>query len=77
MVEFELYGLTPHQQKLADALWSIEEWDDVVCFIDQLPERDQKDAESILEMMRMAVVEQCYDGIQEFTEALEVIKKVK
>ena len=78
MVEFELHGLNKRQQVLADIMWSLEEWPEVERFIKSLPKRERAEAEGIIEMMKMAVVEQCYQGIKdEFPEAQQLINKVK
>ena len=77
MVQFELHGLNARQQFLADIMWQLEEYDDVEAFIATLPERDACECQSIIEMMRMAVVEQCYDGIQNLDAAQSVIDKVR
>ena len=77
MVEFELQGLNARQQVLADIMWQLEEYDQVQAFIATLPDREACEAESIIEMMRMAVVEQCYTGIQNTDAARSVIDKVR
>jgi hypothetical protein len=77
MVEFELQGLNARQQVLADIMWQLEEYEQVQAFIATLPDREACEAESIIEMMRMAVVEQCYDGIQKLDAAQSVIDKVR
>jgi hypothetical protein len=77
MVEFELQGLNARQKFLADIMWQLEEYDQVQAFIATLPDREACEAESIIEMMRMAVVEQCYDGIQNIDAAKSVIDKIR
>ena len=77
MVEFELQGLNARQQVLADIMWQLEEYEQVQAFIATLPDREACEAESIIEMMRMAVVEQCYDGIQNIDAAKSVIDKIR
>ena len=78
MVEFELQGLNARQQVLADMLWACEEYTDVERLLKAMPKRESQECESILEMMKMAVVEQCYQGIkQEYKEAQKLIDKIK
>jgi hypothetical protein len=77
MVEFELKGLNARQQVLADIMWQLEEYTDVEAFIETLPDREACECRSIIEMMRMAVVEQCYDGIQNLDAAQSVLDKIK
>lgn len=79
MVEFELHGLNKRQMVLADIIWACKEKPDVDRFIEGLPTRAlRNEAQSIVDLMVMAVVEQCYNGITEdFPEAQELISKVK
>jgi hypothetical protein len=76
-VEFTLEGLTPRQMMLADMIWACENQDNVNRFIKGLPTRAlRNEAKTIVDLMVMAVVEQCYDGIgQDFTEADQVLQK--
>jgi hypothetical protein len=56
----------------------LDGFDEVQAFIKTLPKREQKECRTIIELMKMAVVEQCYDGIkQEFTEAQSVLNQFK
>jgi len=77
MLEFELTGLNARQQILADIMWQLEEYDDVQAFIATLPDREACECQAIIEMMRMAVVEQCYDGIQNLDAANSVLDKIR
>ena len=78
MVEFTLEGLNTRQRVLADIMWQLEEYEQVEAFIATLPDREACECEAIIEMMRMAVVEQCHSGIkQEYTEAEQLINRVK
>ena len=77
MIEFELQGLNARQRMLADIMWQLEEYDDVQAFIATLPDREACECESIIEMMKMAVVEQCYDCIQKLDAAKSVIDKIR
>ena len=76
MIEFELHGLNARQQMLADIMQELEEYDQVQAFINTLPRREQVECEGIIEMMKMAVVEQCYTGISDTKEADSVIKQI-
>jgi hypothetical protein len=80
MVELELYGLNARQQVLADIMWQLEEYDDVQAFIATLPDREACECESIIEMMRLALVEQYAEGMADevpITEAQKLIDKVR
>ena len=61
---------------LADIMWGLDGFDEVQAFIKTLPTREQKECRTIIELMKMAVVEQCYDGIGSMDEATQLIKKV-
>jgi hypothetical protein len=75
-MSFELYGLNSRQQFLADILWQLEEWDQVEAFINTLPDREACECHSIVEMMRMALIEQCGSGVNTDL-ANSVIDKVR
>lgn len=77
MVEFELKGLNKRQEMLANIMWQFEEFEQVEAFIATLPDREACECQSIIEMMRMAVVEQCYEGIQNMDAANDVINKFR
>jgi DNA-binding transcriptional regulator PaaX len=65
MVEIKLEGLNARQKVLADILWSIEEWSDVERFIATLPKREKAECQSIVEMMKMELVETYRKGMAE------------
>lgn len=76
-VEFTIEGLNARQRVLADIIWSCNTAEAVKGFIRSLPTRDQRDeAESIVELMKLAVAEQCYDGISEMDQAKSVLDKI-
>jgi len=78
MEEIVLEGLNDRQRVLADIMWSIEEWSDVERFIATLPKRERAECKSIVEMMKMELVEQYRKGmeIENTQEANKVIKSV-
>ncbi len=78
MEEIVLEGLNARQRVLADIMWSIEEWTDVERFIATLPKRERAECKSIVEMMKMELVEQYRKGmeIENTQEANKVIKSV-
>jgi hypothetical protein len=77
-VEFTIEGLNPQQRVLADIIWSCNSRDQVEAFVKGLPTKALKqEASNIVDLMIMAVVEQCYDGINpNMTEAQQLINKV-
>ena len=76
-VEFTLDGLNPKQKALCDIMWGFEEFTEVEAFMATLPKRERIECEGLIEMMRMAVVEQCYEGIRNTLEADKVIDKIR
>jgi hypothetical protein len=63
---------------LADIMWGLDGFDEVQLFIKTLPKREQKECRTIIELMKMAVVEQCYDGINSnMPEAASVLNQFK
>jgi hypothetical protein len=76
-VEFTLEGLNPKQKALCDIMWAFEEFTEVEAFMATLPKRERIECEGLIEMMRMAVVEQCYEGIRNTQEADQVIAKLR
>jgi hypothetical protein len=78
MIEFTLEGLNARQQVLADIMWALEEYDDVERFINTLPDREACECHTIIEMMKMALVEQVAPEIREqesLAEAQQVLRK--
>lgn len=83
MVEIKLEGLNARQKVLADILWSIPEWADAERFIATLPKREKSECQSIVEMMKMELVETYRKGMAEdgilinTLEADKVIAKMR
>jgi hypothetical protein len=77
-VEFTIEGLNAQQRVLADIIWACDSKDRVDAFIKALPTRAlRNEAKSIVDLMIMAVVEQCYDGINpNMDQARQLINKV-
>jgi len=77
-VEFTIEGLNAKQRALADIMWSLDGFDEVQAFIATLPRQERKDCHTIIELMKMAVVEQCYDGINpDMSEADSVLNQFR
>ena len=76
MVEITIEGLNARQRVLADIIWACETRKQINAFIRTLPTVDlQDEARSIVDLMIMATIEQCYDGLSEMTEARNVLQK--
>jgi hypothetical protein len=78
MIEFTLEGLNARQRVLADIMWALEEYDDVERFINTLPDREACECHTIIEMMKMALVEQVAPSLKEeesYPEACDLLQK--
>jgi hypothetical protein len=76
MIDITIEGLNAEQRVLANIIWSYEDYADVQKFINSLPKRQKIAAQGIVELMRMAAVEQLYDGITDNPEANMVIDRI-
>jgi hypothetical protein len=78
-VEIKLAGLNARQKVLADIMWSIEEWTDVELFIAALPKRERAECESIVDLMKMELVESYRKGmgITDTPDANKVINRFR
>jgi hypothetical protein len=78
-VEIKLAGLNARQKVLADIMWSIEEWTDVEQFIATLPKRERAECESIVDLMKMELVESYRKGmgITDTPDANKVIDRFR
>ena len=78
MIELTLEGLTPRQMILADIIWACEDKPEVDRFIKALPTQAfRNEAKSIVDLMKMAAVEQLYDGITDNSKADQVIDNIR
>lgn len=77
MIEIQIQGLNARQQFLADIIWACDTKKQINEFIRSLPTVQlQDEAKTIVSLMIMATVEQCYDGLGEMPEAQQLIDKV-
>ena len=77
MIEIEIQGLNAQQRVLADIIWACDNKDKVDAFIKALPTKALRtEAKSIVDLMILAAVEQCYDGLGSMDEAQQLINKV-
>lgn len=76
-LEITIEGLTPRQQILADLIWACDTKAQINSLIRNLPTVDlQDEARVIVDLMILATIEQCYDGISPMDEAKEVLKRI-
>lgn len=73
----EIRGLSQRQKVLADILWVCEGLPDVEKFIAGLPTKELKqEASTLVNLMIVHTIDQCYDGMGSMDEAEAVIKRV-
>lgn len=76
-IEITIEGLNARQRVLADIIWACNTRAQINTFIKSLPTVDlQDEAKAIVELMILATVEQCYDGLGSMDEASQLINKV-
>ena len=74
MSTIQLTGLTNKQKALADILWQYDTLDQVNAFIDTLASPSKEEASTILELMKLAVLDQeDPKATEEFTDLMERI----
>ncbi len=75
-MEITIQGLNKRQQVLADIIWACDTRKQINEFIRSLPTIQlQDEAKSIVELMILATVEQCYDGLGSMDESRQVLQK--
>lgn len=76
-VEITIQGLNARQQILADLIWACDTKAQINSLIRNLPTVDlQDEARVIVDLMILATIEQCYDGISPMDEAKSVLDKI-
>jgi hypothetical protein len=70
-MNIELHGLTPKQMALADIMWDLQERDAVEAFIASLPSAQQRDCQTIIELMQLAFA----DEVRDTSEAQELLSQ--
>lgn len=76
MIEISIEGLNARQRVLADIIWACKDRASVDKFVAGLPSVAlRKEAASIVDLMILATIEQCYDGLGSMDEAEKVLQK--
>lgn len=76
MIEIQIQGLNKRQQALADIIWACDTRKQINDFIKSLPTVQlQDEAKTIVDLMILATIEQCYDGLGSMDEASAVLQK--
>ena len=72
----EILGLSKRQRALADILWSMNSKEDCHRFIASLDPLTRRDAETVVDMMILAVIDQV-DHVDQAQEVINRIKEIK
>lgn len=72
----EVTGLSKRQKALYDIIWNIDEWAQVETFIKCLSKRDRIDCEGMIELIRLAIIEE-FSETRSYEEANELIERIK
>ena len=70
----ELHGLTAKQSAFCDIMWAIETMEGVESFIDTLPVADQNTCRSLIELMRLSMLD---NEVEEFDDIGVVLTKMR
>ena len=58
-MSIQIEGLNKRQRAIADVLWLMNSKADALRFIASLEPATRKDAETVIEMMQLAVIDEC------------------
>ena len=67
MIQIE--GLNRRQRAIADVLWLMQTKADALRFIASLEPQTRKDAETVIEMMQLAVIDEC-DTVDDLVKSI-------
>jgi hypothetical protein len=67
MIQIE--GLNRRQRAIADVLWLMQSKADALRFIASLEPGTRKDAETVIEMMQLAVIDEC-DTVDDLVKSI-------
>jgi len=70
----ELHGLTEKQMAFCDIMWAIETMEGVESFIGTLPAADQNTCYSLIELMRLSMLD---NEVEEFDDISIVLSKMR
>lgn len=76
MKNLHFEGLDAEQKTILECLWSCNDIDSVNEFIDALPGKSQKDAQSLFQLLIVDTME-LYQGLDYKSEVEELIERVK
>jgi hypothetical protein len=58
-VSIQITGLNKRQRAIADVLWLMNSKEDALRFIASLEPKTRKDAETVILMMQLAIIDEC------------------
>jgi hypothetical protein len=65
----QIKGLSKRQRAIADVLWMMNTRADAERFIASLEPQTQRDAHTVVEMMQLAIIDEC-DSVDESTKLI-------
>ena len=68
-MSIEIQGLNKRQRAIADVLWLMQSKADALRFIASLEPQTRKDAETVIEMMQLAVIDEC-DTVDDLVKSI-------
>jgi hypothetical protein len=68
-MSIEITGLNKRQRAIADVLWLMNSKEDALRFIASLEPQTRRDAETVIEMMQLAVIDEC-DSIDDSVKSI-------
>jgi DNA-directed RNA polymerase subunit F len=68
-MSIQIEGLNKRQRAIADVLWLMKTKEDALRFIASLEPQTRKDAETVIEMMQLAVIDEC-DSIDDSVKSI-------
>jgi hypothetical protein len=68
-MSIEINGLNKRQRAIADVLWLMQSKADALRFIASLEPQTRKDAETVIEMMQLAVIDEC-DTVDDLVKSI-------
>jgi hypothetical protein len=70
----ELHGLTAKQAAFCDIMWAIETMEGVDSFISTLPKTDQNTCRSLIELMRLSMLD---NEVEDFDDISVMLTKMR
>jgi hypothetical protein len=70
-----IQGLNKKQRALADIMWSMDGKEEVMGFIRSLQGQNRKEAETVLELMLLAIWDECEDTTQAQEVLVDIMSK--